>query len=281
MSGRKPYGPRFTIKDKAFFLDNKKAKPIDRTDRAYIDNWNLTIFWSVEALRNDFAHRANKVRKLLEISDLTPKADRVQKPGSEQPSLFVPKSLYVGVNSQYLAHNPTIAQKLEKAVHNNFLIPYGWSFNYYPFVEYFILYHKPTKASILPNPKQLQLILKYHKELGRNKYTKSDIAFLKQQALIESSINPKNKKYTDTITLLISSLKTLKNSDRRPKNPELKLFAFFEFNKIIKQPQKSHRFLLERLYDIVDKDLTADDERRFHSKIKKLYSEYLKLIHSI
>lgn len=281
MDGRKPYGPRFTIKDKAFFLDNKKAKPVDRSDRQQIDNWNLQIFWSAEPLRNDFIQRAEKVRKLLEIPELSTKSDRVQKLGSKQPSVFASKSLYVGVNSQFLVDNPTTAQKIEKAVYNNFLMPYGWSFNYYPFVEHFILYGKATSAVLPPNPKQLQLTLKYRKELGRNRYTKSDIAFLKQQAIIERSVNPKSKKYVDTITDLISSLKPLKNTDRRPKNPELKLFAFFEFNKIYKQPEKSRRFLFERLYDIVDKDLTSDDERRFHSKVKKLYSEYLKLIHSI
>lgn len=290
MDGRKPYGPRFTIKDKAFFLDNKKAKPVDRSDRQQIDNWNLQIFWSVEPLRNDFIQRAEKVRKLLEIPELSPKSDRVQKPGSKQPSVFASKSLYVGVNSQFLVDNPTTAQKIEKAVYNNFLMPYGWSFNYYPFVEYYILYGKPTFVAFPPNPKQLQLTLKYRKELGRNRYTKSDIAFLKQQAIIERSVHPKSKRYVDTITDLVSSLKPLKNTDRRPKNPELKILAFSHFNKAHKKIVEREWFLADQIYNILDIPYSDDkklvsfspeDQKKKYQTIRKLYSEYLKLIHTI
>lgn len=278
MKGRKPYGPRFTIKERAHFLNNKKAKPVDRSDRFNIDYWNLKIFWSVETLKKDFIARAEKVRSVLNIPELEKNADRYYSQEGIHSSLFAPKILYIGVNSSFLRHSPETAKRLEKAIYNNFLLPYGWSFNFYPFIECYILYGQADFKCIKPNPKQFQLIMKHKKELGRNRYTKSDIAFLKQQALIEYSENPRRKRDIDIIA---NGITLLKNNDRRPKNPELKIAAFLEFNKIHDEDQLNRKFLFNRIYSIKNEDLNPQEEKKLLSQVKKLYSEYKKVIHSI
>lgn len=288
MDGRKSFGPRFTILDKADLLDNKKAKPIDRSNRFYIDNWNLRVFWSIWKFREDFMARAERVRQLLEIPILTPTEDRfVQSEKSKRPPVFAPKSLYIGVNSEFLRNDPIIAKKIEKAIYNNFLVPYNWSFNYYPFVEYYLLYGKPTAVPIKPNPRQFQLILKYNKELGRGRYTKCDIAFLRQQAVIEKIRNPKQQKRIETITTL---LPILKNTDRRPKNPQLKVLAFNHFSKLDAGNTGESRFLADQGYSILESslgdkeeltELTKQEQKKLHQIVRKLHVEYLNLIHSV
>jgi hypothetical protein len=271
--------------DKVKLLDNKKARPIDRSDRAFIDNDNLEVFWSINTLRKGFLKKTEDTRKVLGIDILNPAKDiLITKLGHKGP-LFVPKSLYVGVNSLFLRNNPKTAESLRKLIHSNILIPFNWSYNFYPFIEYYILYGKKSPEPIKPNPKQFQLILKYHRELGRNTYTKSDIAFLKQQAVIERSENPKRLREIETIVLAVDNIIKLKNTERRSKNLTLKTIAFKVFENIPTdtEPSEVRQLIKENLYEIVeayqgDDKLTEKQESDFISNLKMLYKEYLKLI---
>ncbi len=285
MGGTKPYGPRFTILDKAKLLDNKKARPVDRSDRAFIDNGNLEVFWSISSLRKGFIKKTEDIRKILGIEVLDPKDDILITKLGYKGSIFVPKSLYIGVNSLFLSNEPKIAESLRKLIYSNILMSFNWSYNFYPFVEYYILYGKKPSQAIQPNPKQFQLIMKYHKELGRNTYTKSDIAFLKQQAVIERIDRPKRLREIETIALAIDKLPKLKNTDRRSKNLNLKTIAFKAFEKIPTGTELNQvrQLIKKNLYEIVeeyqdDADLTPKQESEFLSNMQKLYNEYLKLV---
>jgi hypothetical protein len=285
MGGTKPYGPRFTILDKAKLLDNKKARPVDRSDRAFIDNGNLEVIWSISSLRKGFIKKTEDIRKILGIEVLDPKDDILITKLGYKDSIFVPKSLYIGVNSLFLSNEPKIAESLRKLIYSNILMSYNWSYNFYPFAEYYILYGKKPSQAIQPNPKQFQLIMKYHKELGRNTYTKSDIAFLKQQAVIERIDRPKRLREIETIALAVDKLPKLKNTDRRSKNLNLKTIAFKAFEKIPTGTELNQvrQLIKKNLYEIVeeyqdDADLTPKQESEFLSNMQKLYNEYLKLV---
>ncbi len=285
MGGSKPYGPRFTILDKARLLDNKKVRPIDRSDRAFIDNGKLEVFWSINRFRNEFIKKAEDTRKVLGIEVLDPKEDVLMTKLGHKGRLFVPKRLYVGVNSSFLSKYPKTAENLRKLIYSNVLVPLNWSYNFYPFVEYYILYGKKSPVVLQPNPMQFQLIMKYHRELGRNTYTKSDIAFLKQQAVIERSENPKRIREIETIALAVDKLPKLKNTDRRPKNLALKTATFKIFEKIPvnAKPAEIKQFMEDNLYNIIDEyredyNPDEDEEKVLLANVKRLYKEYLKLI---
>jgi hypothetical protein len=287
MSGRKEYGPRFTILDRAHLLENKKAKPIDRSDRSFIDNGNLKIFWSVKKLRNEFIQKTEQIREIVGIETLKINEDILINKLGHKGSLFIPKSLHIGINSMFLRDNPKTAKNIQKLIYSNILIPLNWSFNFYPFVEHYVLYGRKPNQEILPNPKQFQLILKHHRELGRNTYTKSDIAFLKQQAIIERATRPKKLREIETIVLALDNISTLKNTERRPRNLAFKIAAFDVFGRIPAQATISEtmRFIQDNTYEIITKynpnlNPNEDEEKLLFANIKKLYKEYLKLIHN-
>lgn len=287
MSGRKEYGPRFTILERAHLLENKKAKPINRTDRSFIDNGNLNIFWSIKKLRNEFIQKVEQIRGVLGIEILKVSDDILINKLGHKGALFVPKTLYIGTNSMFLRDNPKTAKNIQKLIYSNILIPLNWSFNFYPFVEHYILYGKKSNQEILPNPKQFQLILKHHRELGRNTYTKSDIAFLKQQAIIERAIRPKKLKEIETIVLALDNISNLKNTERRPRNLAFKTAAFDVFGRIPLQATSSEamRFIQDNTYEVITKynpnlNPNEEEEELLFANIKKLYKEYRRFIHN-
>lgn len=295
--GRDSYEPSFSILQRVELLGNKKIKPVNRRDRFLIDNWKLETAWAVSGFRKNFEERAALVKNLLNLPNLDSAQDVRSK-----TSTFVPKRLHVGVNSSFLAQYPKVAEKLDKLVHTHFLVPYEWSYNFYPFIEYFILYGKRSIDPIKPNPKQLDLILHKHKELGRNEYTKSDIAFLVQQLriLIGATTTRSTKKQVYKVTLLRELLKLKRSTERPPRNPVLRILCFKVFNSMSKKrsdylmldEKQYDQFLKAKTPDLVDeyetffekeigsgyKKTITDEEacaalRRYHPEYKKLATQ--------
>lgn len=223
-------GANFTIQERVDFLGNKKIKPIDRSDRESIDNWNLVNLWKVRHLKKIFTNKADLIRDKLGLPDLKPSDD------IKKGAVFGQKLLYIGVMSDYLYKHPNVAKKLEKMIYTHFLVPFDWSYNFYPFVEYFILYEKITHKKIKPNPLLLNLILTRKKELGRNRYTKSDIEFLKQRArvLIGATDKRSTKKQHEQIKIIELILKTRISKERPPRHLALKFLCFDIFNDLSK-----------------------------------------------
>lgn len=292
MSGRKPYGSRFTIFERSEFLDNDKIKPIVRRDRRLIDNLNLETLWCVKAFRECFIKKAEKVRSVLNLPYIDPDTDIEGLP-------FGPKLLYIGTNSKFLRYNPNIAQMLEKLIYSNFLVPFKWSYNFYPFVEYFVLYQKRTTEVIQPNPLQLNLTLLRRKELGRNKYTKSDIQFLKQRLriLIKATNKRSSKSQASKIKIVEAFLNMQKSDERPPRNPVLKMLCFDVFNTMSKitseyvpwDEKQYAQFLKMKVPDLIDsyeeffkpelntgyRKMITDNEAYF--ALKRYHSEYLSI----
>lgn len=277
MKGRKTYGPRFTILQRAQLLENTKIQPIDRKDRYFIDNWKLETLWTSEGFRKNFIARVGLVQNLLKIPHLALEQDLLSK-----RSVFVPKRLHMGVNSLYLYQYAENANRLEKLIYVNFLVPFNWSYNFYPFIEYFILYGKRTNISITPNPKQLELILSKHKELGRNSYTKSDIKFLLQQVrLILGAANIRStKRMTEKVHAIEPILQAKLSDERPPRNPVLKILCFDIYNYmptdakdyLSDDEKKYDQFLKAQVPNLVD---SYNDffERETESKYKKPLSD--------
>lgn len=295
MSGRKPYGPRFTILQRSQLLGNDKIKPIERRDRFLIDNWKLESSWIVNSFRNSFKEKADRVRLLLNIPHLDYDEDIRSK-----SLIFVPKNLNVGTNSHYLVKHPQVAKSIEKLIYTNFLLPLGWSYNFYPFIEYFILYGKRTTLPIRPNPLQLDLILNKHKELGRNTYTKSDIQFLKQQArlLIGATHKRSSKSHTHKVEMIELLLKSKPSSERPPRNPVLKILCLDIYNGMSKnkseylhwEEKQYDQFLKAKVPDLVDSyeayfKIEIDSryqkpitDKEAYLALRRYYPEYKKLV---
>lgn len=227
MEEYKIHKPSFTILQRAQLLGNKKIKPIDRSDRFSIDNWELEKKWSIAKVRTSIMRKTENIKNILNIPKLNTSRDLISK-----HSCYITKECYIGVNSNYLKKNPEVAKKLEKAIHINLLLPLNWSYNFYPFLEYLVLYGRRSNEYIMPNPNQLQLILTKHKELGRNKYTKSDREYLKQQArIISGATSERSSRKQAEDTQILSLLFEISPSDKRPpRNTVLAILCFRLFN---------------------------------------------------
>jgi hypothetical protein len=257
MLGGKKYKSGFTILQHAQLLGNDKIKPIERHDRFQIDNWKLETSWIVDSFRERFTKEVQKVAEILDLPVLNPENDICSKTNT-----FIPKVTHVSVNSHFLSTNLRTAKDLEKLIYTNFLLPLGWSYNFYPFVEYFILYRKRTKQPVLPNPLQLPLILGSKKELVRNTYTKSDISFLKQEARILTGATKTRSTKADAhkSQMFELFLKIKASKERPPRNPALKALCFDIYNTmskdkatyLAKDEQQYNQFLMAKTPDLVD-----------------------------
>ncbi len=295
MAGR-PHKPSFTILDRVHFLENDKVKPIDRLDRYWMDNWTIETLWAHDPLRQKLERGAKDIQKDLGISPfLKPSSDR-----RSQGAIFVPKRLYVGVNSSYLAEYPNIAKKLEKVVYQSFLLPLKLSYNFYPFFEYLVLYQNRPLDSIIPNPHVLDLIIKRPVELSRTTYTKSDRDYIQQQARILLGATKKRSSAMQTYltSLVAGMIEEFKSQERPPRDPVIKILCFRIFNDmstnrdeyLMEDEVKRDQFLKVKVPDLIDayEEFFAQ-EIKFHFRellndekayraLRRNYAEYRHLV---
>ncbi len=284
----------FTIRERAEFLGNKKIKPIDRSDRESIDNWNLVNLWKVRHFVKIFTDKAYLIRTKLNLPDLKVSEDITK------GAVFGQKRLYIGVRSIYLDKHPDMAKKLEKMIYTYFLKPFNWSYNFYPFIEYFVLYEKRTHERIKPNPLLLNLILTKKTELGRNKYTKSDIEFLKQRArvLIGATSERSTKKQSEDIKIIEMLLRVRLDKEKPPRHLAFKALCFDVFNDInkdksiylTKNEKQYNQYLkafspeLVDLYnDLFKYEISAGikkplTEKQAYMALKRYHSEYKNIL---
>lgn len=258
--GRDSYEPSFSILQRAELLGNKKIKPVNRRDRFLIDNLNLETQWTIKKVRENIVSKARAIRQVLDLPTLNTSRDLRSK-----STAFITKDFYVGVNSSYLKKNPDIALKIERAIYTNVLVPMRWSYNFYPFIEYLVLYERRVRESIKPNPKVLELILHKHKELGRNKYTKSDKDYIKQQVriLVGATDARSTRKMMRKVEAISSLLDACSSDERPPRNSVLRILCFNMFNTL----SKDRNAYLE------------PEEKQYHQYLKLMVKELI-VVHS-
>lgn len=165
--------PKLTIAEIAMGY----IKPVDRSDRMLIDLKRLLILLKDESFFNTIDNLWSK----LKLPELMVQEDL------ENKGLII-LSHRVGVNSKYLSSISEKAREIiEKEVYSKVLKKYELSFNFYPFIEFYLLYHSLLKlkepiSPVQPNPKMYELYKKYPLEFLRNSHTTSDINFFIMKA---------------------------------------------------------------------------------------------------
>lgn len=186
------------------------TKPVDRSDRMLIDLKRLLVLLKDESFFNTIDNLWSKL-KLPELA--------VQEDLENKGLVILPHR--VGVNSKYLNSISVDARDaIEKEVYSKVLKKYELSFNFYPFIEFYLLYRSLLRlrepiSPIQPNPKMYNLYKKYPLEFLRNPHTTSDINFFIMKAKTAMSLN-KYKADKDDLSLL----RDLKNILQINKNKE-------------------------------------------------------------
>lgn len=187
---------------------------IDREDRYQIDAKRLAI------LLNDwrsFVDVVEKVRNTLNLQKLISSQD------TANPPIKLFKIRY-GVNSKFLQSlNAPDNENIEAYIYKNIMIKFGLSFNFYPFIEWFLLYDKLLPLDLLPgpNPNMVNLYIKYPKEFARNYHTTSDKKyFIKETKRLIGILGKPTKEQALFLKEIKDNLSINKNRERRPKDWE-------------------------------------------------------------
>lgn len=186
------------------------TKPVDRSDRMLIDLKRLLVLLKDESFFNTIDNLWSKL-KLPELA--------VQEDLENKGLVILPHR--VGVNSKYLnSISVDDRDAIEKEVYSKVLKKYELSFNFYPFIEFYLLYRSLLRlrepiSPIQPNPKMYNLYKKYPLEFLRNPHATSDINFFIMKAKIAMSLH-KYKADKDDLSLL----RDLKNILQINKNKE-------------------------------------------------------------
>jgi hypothetical protein len=187
------------------------TKPVDRSDRMLIDLKRLLILLKDKSFFNTIDNLWSKLKlpELLVQDDLQNKG-------------LVNLPHRVGINSKYLnSISVDTRETIEKEVYSKVLKKYELSFNFYPFIEFYLLYHSLLKlkepiSPVQPNPKMYELYKKYPLEFLRNSHTTSDINFFIMKAKSAMHLH-QYRADKDDLTLL-RDLKTIlqinKNKER-------------------------------------------------------------------
>jgi hypothetical protein len=105
-----------------------------------------------------------------------------------------------------------LVETIEKEIYSKVLKKYELSFNFYPFIEFYLLYRsllrlKEPISPIQPNPKMYDLYKKYPLEFLRNPHTTSDINFFIMKSKVAMSLHKYNADKDDLS--LLRDLKTI------------------------------------------------------------------------
>lgn len=195
--------PKLTIAEVAMGY----TKPVDRSDRMLIDLKRLLILLKDKS----FFDAIDNLWSKLELPELL-----VQDDLENKGLVILPHR--VGINSKYLnSISVDTREAIEKEVYSKVLKKYELSFNFYPFIEFYLLYHSLLKlrepiSPVQPNPKMYELYKKYPLEFLRNPHTTSDINFSIMKVKSAMSLH-KYKADKDDLGLL-RDLKTILKINR-------------------------------------------------------------------
>ncbi len=277
---------------------NFKYKDVfDRKEQHHEDFIDWELFFTYDENIDNFISKCFLIRKTLGIPTLKPTEDLF---GSEYGyGPFIPKNWNLGVASKYLWDNPEIDDVLHKLIYNNILVPNGWSYNFYPFVEYIILYRDIPKAIFFANPCLFELFKENPNELLRVKIATSDINFLRERARLTIVKNTKaTNEQSKKLEAINNTLDILRLRRKHlPKNVAFKISAFRTFQEMgnikaemhIKEGDfDSNHFLKNQIEDFrleysrweksglpFQKKLS---DKTIHNALKKLHVEYSKLL---
>lgn len=277
--------PKLTIAEVAMGY----TKPVDRSDRMLIDLKRLLILLKDKSFFDAIDNLWSKLKlpELLVQNDLEDKG-------------LVTLPHRIGINSKYLNSIPVDdREKIEKEVYSKVLKKYELSFNFYPFIEFYLLYHSLLKlrepvSPVQPNPKTYELYKKYPLEFLRNSHTTSDIIFFTMKAKSAMLLH-KYKADKDDLELL-RDLKTIlkinRNKERGGNIDKLavwheglkaldlhkKLSGYTEptTNKWVTVPN-TYEYLSGDVYGLdSDPKLAKDNLRKLIKRVKKYKDKKLK-----
>lgn len=183
------------------------TKPVNRSDRMLIDLKRLLVLLKDES----FFNTIDNLRAKLKLPVLSVQKDLENKG-------LATMTHRVGVNSKYLNSISVDARDaIEKEVYSKVLKKYELSFNFYPFIEFYLLYHSLLKLNepvspVQPNPKMYELYKKYPLEFLRNPHTTSDINFFIMKAKTAMSLHQYRADKDDLA--LLRDLKTILGINR-------------------------------------------------------------------
>lgn len=247
-------------------------KPLDRSDRFKIDlRRHYTLISDT-----DFTDSIETLSKELKLPKLKPSTDLFSK------KVVVQKDRFMSVNSKYI-NSLSEDQKdlIEKKIYEKILIKFKLNFNFYPLVEFLLLYGffpvEPYTFHIMPNRNMHNLYFRYLREFIRTPHTTSDIKqFIKEAKLkygIYSKPTTKERKHLNNI---VSVLKYNKNKERSDKNIEN---FFTDFNSIKEKINaedfivESNSFTKRTMNQIAFYQLTSEaTEDEINKNMRRLYA---------
>jgi hypothetical protein len=293
MDGRKKQ--RKKIPDRS---GNFKYKDVlDRKEQHREDFVDWQLFLTYDEKIEAFVKTCSTIRKAIGNPVLNPNTDLMGSNYGYGP--FMPKNWNLGVASQYLWDHPELEEVLHKLIYNNVLVPQGWSYNFYPIVEYIILYKDVPKDTFFANPCLFELFKHNPNELLRVKISTSDINFLRERVRLFFVKNTKATK--DQASKLeeannIIDILTLRRK-HLPKNVAFKICAFRVFQnmgnvkageRIIEGDFDSNNFLKNQIEEFRNEYERWKNsglpfqkkvpDKTIHNALKKLHGEYLELL---
>ncbi len=272
---------------------------IDRHERHLEDLVEWEIFQTQEERMRELLSTVVLIRNLAEIPSLKPHKDLINV-NEHGYGPFVPKSYFLGVLSHFLWKNKATEDLLQRLIKANILGPYRWSYNFYPVIEYIVLYDElPSSSYFYANPMLFELFKDKPKELLKTGLSTSDIRFLRERLRI-FAISGKRatkegskilEKYNEMIDIISLRRKHL------PKNIALKISAFRLFRdlgsskqkeKIVEDGFNSDHFIKNQIDDFkilyaewADSGLPYNPhltDVAIHRALKKLHMEYKDLL---
>lgn len=204
---------------KATVTYRRKLKSREHTETLIQEQ--LTLFLFHKPLQIAFKNKVCEIRDRVGIPELFKEDDCSQ-------CEFQDRDYFIGIDSIFLNNNHSIKVELEKVIYKELLVPLKWSYDFYPFIEHFVLYGSYTKSPIQPNPHVHKLIIHKKSEVGRNKYTVADKVYVKRKLLGLMPIGKIDSKDTKLFTDIIEGMLTIQKSNDRRSKGKINLFGLFK-----------------------------------------------------
>ena len=269
---------------------------IDRKEQHNEDFVDWQLFLTCDKKLDAFVKTCSTIRKFVGIPALNPRIDLISSNYGYGP--FIPKNWNLGVASQYLWDHPSLENVLHNLIYNNVLVPRGWSYNFYPIVEYLILYKDIPNATFFANPCLFELFKDNPNELLRVKISISDVNFLRERVRLFLVKNTKaTKKQSENLEEVNNTIDILTSKRKHlPKNVAFKICAFKTFQnmgdikaekRIVEDGFDSNSFLKNQIEEFRNEYERWENsglpfqkkvsDKTIHNALKKLHREYLEL----
>lgn len=279
----------------------KDAQVLENRGSHIIDTIAWHTFLTLDSKVEDFLNKCFQIRKSVGIPKLNPKEDLLSiKNHSNGYGPFIPKGLCLGVGSHFLYEHQNVQEIVYKLIYNNILIPFKFSHNIYPAIEYIVLYKDFINTPIFANPCLFDLFIHKNDELFRTPLSIEDINFLREKNRLytvkTSRASKAQVKELEKRNLLIDKLS--RNKARPPKNAAFRIAAFNVFSEMkhaykenflseLEEKDDLSRFIKnqievfkEEYKKLKDSGFSYEEklsDKSIHNRLKKLHLEYKKL----